>query len=41
VMRASWRDPSGTWRDALLMEYVVGQDGADRHKGPDPLSRPD
>lgn len=23
VMRRSWRDPGGTWRDALLMEIVV------------------
>jgi aminoglycoside 6'-N-acetyltransferase len=23
VMRSSWRDPDGVWRDALLMELVV------------------
>ena len=23
VMRSAWRDPSGTWRDVLLMELVV------------------
>jgi aminoglycoside 6'-N-acetyltransferase len=23
VMRSSWRDPSGVWRDGLLMELVV------------------
>ena len=23
VMRRSWRDPGGTWRDSLLMEIVV------------------
>ena len=23
VMRSSWRDPAGVWRDALLMELVV------------------
>ncbi|HYM57276.1 MAG TPA: GNAT family protein [Solirubrobacteraceae bacterium] len=27
VMHAAWRDPSGDWRDCLLMELVVGGAG--------------
>ena len=24
IMRRAWRDPEGTWRDVLLMEFVTG-----------------
>jgi aminoglycoside 6'-N-acetyltransferase len=32
IMRRSWRDPDGVWRDSLLMEHVRDEDPGDLSK---------
>jgi aminoglycoside 6'-N-acetyltransferase len=29
IMRRSWRDPAGIWRDSLLMEHVLDRNASD------------